>query len=259
MQLCSKDVIIQEVKEVSIMRSVFITGATKGIGYATAKKFLENGDFVFVNYCSDDVSAHVVEEEFQERFPNSFLFIKGDVSKESDVVRMSDIVQKKVEHLDVLVNNAGIAIDTTYEDKTVANFQKTLNVNLIGPFLVSKYFAPLMDVGSIINVSSTNGINTNYIESLDYDASKAGLISLTKNLSLQYAPRIRVNAVAPGWVLTPMNQNLDSEFIEEECKKTSLGRFAEPMEIANVIFFLANSEASFMTGSVVVVDGGYHG
>ena len=172
---------------------------------------------------------------------------------------MSDIVQKKVEHLDVLVNNAGIAIDTTYEDKTVANFQKTLNVNLIGPFLVSKYFAPLMEVGSIINVSSTNGINTNYIESLDYDASKAGLISLTKNLSLQYAPRIRVNAVAPGWVLTPMNQNLDSEFIEEECEKTSLGRFAEPMEIANVIFFLASSEASFMTGSVVVVDGGYHG
>ncbi len=96
-----------------------------------------------------------------------------------------------------------------------------------------------MEVGSIINVSSTNGINTNYIESLDYDASKAGLISLTKNLSLQYAPRIRVNAVAPGWVLTPMNQNLDSEFIEEECKKTSLGRFAEPMEIANVIFFFS--------------------
>ena len=132
------------------------------------------------------MGAHVVEEEFQERFPNSFLFIKGDVSKESDVVRMSDIVQKRVAHLDVLVNNAGIAIDTTYEDKTVANFQKTLNVNLIGPFLVSKYFAPLMEVGSIINVSSTNGINTNYIESLDYDASKAGLISLTKNLSLQY-------------------------------------------------------------------------
>ena len=241
------------------MRYVLVTGATKGIGYATAKKFLENGDFVFGNYCTDSENALYVEKEFQKQYPNRFSLLKGDVSKENDVIQMSDIVQKKVEHLDVIVNNAGIAIDTTFEDKTVSNFQKTLNVNLIGPFLVSKYFAPLMGAGSIINVSSTNGINTNYIESLDYDASKAGVISLTKNLSLQYAPKIRVNAVAPGWVLTPMNQNLDADFVAEECRKTSLGRFAEPSEIANVIFFLASSEASFMTGSIVVVDGGYHG
>lgn len=241
------------------MRYVFVTGATKGIGYATAKKFLENGDFVFVNYCMDDASAQMVEKEFQMQYPGRFYLLKGDVSQETDVIRMSDVVQKKVEHLDVIINNAGIAIDTTFEDKTVSNFQKILNVNLIGPFLVSKYMAPLMEAGSIINVSSTNGINTNYIESLDYDASKAGLISLTKNLSLQYAPKIRVNAVAPGWVLTPMNRNLDEKFMSEECKKTALGRFAEPSEIANVIFFLASGEASFMTSSIVVVDGGYHG
>lgn len=241
------------------MRYIFVTGSTKGIGYATTKKFLENGDFVFGNYCTDDATARYVEKEFQKQYSNRFSLLKGDVSQENDVIQMSAIVQKKVEHLDVIINNAGIAIDTTFEDKTVSNFQKTLNVNLIGPFLVSKYMAPLMEAGSIINVSSTNGINTNYIESLDYDASKAGLISLTKNLSLQYAPKIRVNAVAPGWVLTPMNQNLDAEFMNEECKKTALGRFAEPSEIANVIFFLASGEASFMTGSIVVVDGGYHG
>ena len=173
---------------------------------------------------------------------------------------MVEEVIEEFHHIDVLVNNAGIAIDTIFEDKTVNNFLKTLEVNLIGTFLVSKYVGKYMlenKKGSIINVSSTNGIDTIYPESLDYDASKAGVISLTKNLALEYAPYIRVNSVAPGWVVTDMNQDLSHEFIENEEEHILLKRFADPIEIAKVVLFLAGNDASYINGEVIRVDGGF--
>ena len=110
--------------------------------------------------------------------------------------------------------------------------------------------------GVIINVSSNTGLDQNYVEGLDYDASKAGVISLTKNLAKEYAPYIRVNTVAPGWVLTDMNKELDHDFIKKEELKILLGRFADPMEIAKVIYFLSTEDASYINGSIIRVDGG---
>ena len=110
--------------------------------------------------------------------------------------------------------------------------------------------------GCIINISSTNGIDTNYPYSLDYDASKAGVISLTKNLAKELAPNIRVNAIAPGWVNTDMNKNLTDNFIKEEQEKILLNRFAEDYEIAKVIYFLSTEDASYINGSIIRVDGG---
>ena len=164
-------------------------------------------------------------------------------------------------YIDCLVNNAGIAIDTIFEDKTKENFIKILNTNLIGPFLVSKEVGKYMlerKQGSIINISSTNGIDTIYPESIDYDASKAALISLTKNLAIEYAPYIRVNTVAPGWTLTDMNKNLDDEYVKEECESILLKRFADPSEIAKVVVFLASSDASYINSEVIRVDGGWY-
>lgn len=232
---------------------VLVTGSSRGIGRATILKYAKEGYDVVINYNSDLEGALEVERLAKE-FGVNALVIKCDISNEQEVIDMIDKVKEVFGRIDVLVNNAGIAIDTTFEDKTVDNFRKTLDVNLIGTFLVSKYTAKIMDEGVIINISSTNGLDTTYPESLDYDASKAGVISLTHNLATKYAPNIRVNAICPGWVNTDMNKELDTEFIKEETKKIKLGRFAEPEEIAEAIYNISIS--SYINDSIIRVDGG---
>ena len=238
---------------------VLITGGSRGIGKATATLYAKNGYNVVINYVNDEISAEALKKELEDNYNVKVLTIKCDVSNEVEVRNMVEEVINRFSKIDVLVNNAGIAIDTIFDDKNKENFMKILEVNLIGTFLVSKEVGKYMrnlKNGSIINISSTNGIDTIYPESLDYDASKAGVISLTKNLAKEYAPFIRVNTVAPGWVMTDMNKNLDSDFVLKEENKILLGRFADPSEIAKVIYFLSTDNASYINGSVIRVDGG---
>ena len=240
-------------------KTVLITGASRGIGASTAIVFAQNGYNVIINYNNSKEDAVRLSHKLINEYNIETLLIKCDVSNEEEVKNMVDAVKEKFGTIDVLVNNAGIAIDTIFEDKTVDNFRKTLDINLIGTFLVSKYVGEVMlknKSGNIVNVSSTNGIDSYYKESLDYDASKAGVISLTYNLAKAYAPYIRVNTVAPGWINTDMNKELDEEFKNSEIKKTLLGRFADPVEIANVIYFLASEKASYINSSVIKIDGG---
>lgn len=241
-------------------KTVLITGGSRGLGRACALKFAQLDYNIIINYNNSLKEAVSLEAYLKENYNISVLLVKADISKEDEVINMVNVIKNSFQKIDCLVNNAGIAIDTLFEDKTVQNFRKIIDVNLIGTFLVSKYIGSLMfkeKSGTIINVSSTNAIDTYYPYSLDYDASKAGVISLTHNLARQFAPYIRVNCVAPGWINTEMNKELDKEFIEEENKKILLGRFSEPSEIANVIAFLASHEASYINGSVIRVDGGY--
>ena len=240
---------------------VWVTGSSSGIGEATIKEFASLGADVVIHYYQHKEQAESIEKFIQSHYQVETLLVQGDVANEEDVKRMVEEVLNKFGQIDVLVNNAGIAIDTMFEDKTVDNFRRTLDVNLIGTFLMGKYIGKIMfnqKTGRIINISSTNGIDTVYPESIDYDASKAGVLSLTKNLAIQYAPYVLVNILAPGWVNTPMNQELDSEMIEAEEKKILLGRFASPEEIAHVVVFLASDKASYINASVLRVDGGFY-
>lgn len=237
-------------------KTVIITGASRGIGASTAICFAKHNYNVVITYKNSKKEAENIKQEL-EKYNVEVLAIKCDLENESEIKNLIDITIKHFKKIDVLVNNAGIAIDTTFEDKTKSNFLKILDVNLVAPFLLSKYASKYIQEGSIINVSSTNGIDTFYPESLDYDASKAGLISLTKNLSKQLAPHIRVNAVAPGWTNTDMNKDLDQEFKKQEIEKIFLKRFAEPEEIAKVIYFLASEDASYINGEIIRIDGGY--
>lgn len=239
---------------------VVITGASRGIGAATAKLFASHNCNVVIGYCHEKELAKQVEKEIKEKNAVETMIVEVDISNEESVKSMVDLVIHRFSHIDILVNNAGIAIDTLYQDKTVENFRKTIDINLVGTFLVSKYVGNHMyqnKKGSIINLTSTNGIHQYFPMSLDYDASKAAIISLTHNLSVQYAPYIRVNAVAPGWVATENEiKQLDKEYIELEEQNIFIHRFAEPIEIAKVIYFLASSDASYINNEVITVDGG---
>ena len=238
---------------------VLITGASKGIGRSTAIEFAKNGYNIILNYNNSIDEAKELKILLEEKYKIECLDIKADITIEEEIDNMINKAIEKFNHIDVLVNNAAIAIDTTFEDKTKENFQKILDTNLIGTFLVSKKVAKYMkekEKGCIINISSTNGIDTYYPYGLDYDASKAGVISLTKNLAVELAPNIRVNTIAPGWVNTEMSKDLSEEFRKEECNKILLNRFAEDYEIAKVIYFLSTEDASYINGSIIRVDGG---
>lgn len=232
-------------------RVVLVTGASRGLGASIAKLFLENKDIVYVNYNHSKKEALDLCANYKKAIP-----IKCDVSNEIEVQDMIERIKKEKGKLDIIINNAGIALDSEVEVKSKETFRKVLDVNLIGTFLVCKYGSKLIEKGSIINISSTNGIDTYYPYGLDYDASKAGIISLTKNLATLYAPNIRVNTIAPGWINTEMNKELDEEYIKKECENILLNRFAEPKEVAKVVFFLASEDASYINSSVIRVDGG---
>lgn len=241
-----------------MQRVALITGASKGIGRETAILLASKGIDIIIHYNSSYNNALEVNE-IAKQYGVQTLLVKADLNKEEEINEMVNTCFNTFGKIDYLVNNAAIALDTIYEDKTKENFIKTMNVNLIGPFILTRLVADKMyenKFGRIVNISSTNGLDTYYSESLDYDASKAGLISLTHNLSKHYAPYININAVCPGWVNTEMNKNLDSEFIKEECEKIYLKRFAEPKEIAQLVAFLLSDEASYINNSIIRIDGG---
>lgn len=238
-------------------KTVLVTGSSRGLGAAIIEYFAKHGYNVIINYLNSYEEACKLQEKVKNLYNVKTLVIKADISNEDDVKNMLKISLDTFEKIDCLVNNAGIAIDSTLEDKTVSNFKKILDVNLIGTFLMCKYFGQEMikqQKGNIINISSNTGIDAFYPYGMDYDASKSGVISLTHNFALQYAPYIRVNSVAPGWINTDMNKEMDKEYIEEECKKILLDRFAEPTEIAEAVYFVANS--TYLNDSIIKIDGG---
>lgn len=236
-----------------------ITGASRGIGKATAKRFAKAGYNVVLNYCNTGARAmEQLATEITEEYQVKTLAVKADVGDELAVQQMVAQVIKDFGKVDALVNNAGIVYDRSFDEITPTEFMEVLRTNALGAFVVSREIARHMPKGSaIVNVSSTNGTKTISPECLDYNISKVGLQSLTRDLAFQFKPNIRVNAVAIGWADTEMNKDLPADYIKSENNRIYLGRFARPEEIANAIYFLASSESSYINGEILTIDGGY--
>lgn len=245
-----------------IMKKVaFITGGARGIGKAISERFAKEGYNLIINYKENDIRAKEIKKQLEEKFEIEVMIIKTDLSKEESINNMIDEIYKKYSKIDVLVNNAGVVIDKEFTERSVDDWKETLSVNLIAPFVLTKLIGKKMykeKSGVIINISSTNGLNTYYPSSVDYDASKSGLISLTYDSAVEFAPYVRVNCIAPGWVNTEMNKDLEENFKKEESERILVKRFGEPREIANVVYFLASKEASFINSEVIKVDGGWY-
>lgn len=239
--------------------NVLVTGSSRGLGRSIILEYAKNGNNVIINYNNSEKEALELKKYVETNYKIKALAIKCDISKESEIDSMIEKIYQEFGYLDILVNNASIALDQDFELKTKEDFMKTLEINLLGTYLVSKKIGLKMldrKTGNIINISSTNGIDTTYPESIDYDASKAGIISLTHNLANYFSPYIRVNCVCPGWINTDMNKDLDEDFIKEEANKILLSRFSEPSEIANLVYFLGTDKASYINDSIIRIDGG---
>lgn len=242
---------------------VLITGAARGIGKKIAESFLKDGYRVVINYNSSESRAKEFDKELSSGKKYDYMFVKADVSNEQEVKNMIDSVIKNYGRIDVLVNNSAVTNDSMFQEKTAESFRKVLETNLIGAFNVSKLVGNIMYTqkeGKIINISSTNGINTYYPMCLEYDASKAGLISLTHNLAIQFAPYVNVNAVAPGFIATESEiEGMDDDIIKMESDKVFLKRPGTEQDVANLVKFLASDESNYINNEVIRIDGGLYG
>ncbi len=235
-------------------KTVLVTGGASGIGAATAARFLEEGARVCVLDCDAHAGGKLMKE-----LPHLSGSLVCDVAQHEQVqATFSDAVQL-MGGVDVLINNAGISVRHPFLEITPDEWARVLAVNLTGNFYVAQTAARHMvqrGGGVILNTASTNGI-MGYPFYADYNATKAGVIELTRSLALELAPAVRVNAVAPGYVLTPMQRaEYTDQMIEEVSRKIPLKRHARPEEVAAVFAFLASDDAAYITGHVFTLDGG---
>ena len=239
-------------------RVVLVTGGSRGIGKETAKVYAENGYDVAINYVSDKTDVEGIKKEFQDMGVKC-LMVKADVSNEEDVNNMVEKVISEFGKIDVLVNNAGITKDTLLMRMSKDDFDKVIDINLKGTFLVTKAVTKYMMKkrnGSIINLASVVGVVGNSGQS-NYSASKAGIIGFTKSVAKELASRnIRANAVAPGFIETDMTNVLKDDVKENIGNQIPLKRMGTAKEVAEVIYFLGTEKSSYITGQVINIDGG---
>lgn len=242
---------------------VLVTGGAQGIGKAIVLELAKNHYDVVINYLTSNKAAALLEEEIKKNYDVRVMTVQADVSKEEEVDAMISLIEEKWGGVDILINNAAVDLSNLFYLKTADEFRKTLDVNVVGAFNCSKrVYRHMLDqeYGRIINISSTNGINTYYPMCIDYDASKAALISLTHNLAFEYGPYINVNAIAPGFIGTDNElDGYDEEFLKEEEEKIMVNRYGKPEEVAYLVKFLISDEANFINNTIIRIDGGQKG
>ncbi len=244
-----------------IMNKVaLITGSSRGMGEAEAYEFASRGYDIVIHYVNSRERAEKIKNSIIEKYNVKAIAVKADLSVESEVRLLARTVLEEFGKADVLINNAGMALYSDFDSKTVEGFDKSMRINFYAPFILTQIIGREMmknKYGKIINIATVDVMTTYNAESAEYDASKAALINLTKTASLEFQPYVNVNCVCPGWVATDMNKNLPRELIDYQASKTCKGRMAEPSEIAKLVAFLASDDAEFIDGEVIKIDGGY--
>lgn len=241
-------------------KKALVTGASRGIGEAIAKTLASKGADVVVNYHSSDEKASETAQSLEIDGEESWVY-PADVSDFEDVKRMKKSIEKNFGKIDILVNNAGINRDTLFKKMGLDKWDSVLQVNLGGVFNCTKQFIEHVkesDNGRIINISSIVGEMGN-VGQVNYASSKAGVIGFTKSLARELArDNVTVNAVAPGFIETEMIKNIPDKVKDKILDQIPMSRFGKPEEIADVVAFLSSPMASYITGSVIDVNGGHY-
>ena len=239
-------------------RTCLVTGASRGIGRGIATELGEQGANVIVNYRSSEAEAHEVKEEINEG-PGEAVLAQADVAEYEEVESMYDAVSEEFGGVDVLVNNAGITVDTKFEEMTREDWDRVMEVNLGGVFNCTKVcFDDIRsaDEGRLINISSVVGQQGNYGQA-NYATTKSGLFGFTRTIALEIASEgSTANCVAPGFVDTGMLETVPGRVKEKIRRRIPLGRFARPEDVAGIVSFLAGEDSSYMTGQILAVNGG---
>lgn len=236
------------------MANILVTGGSRGIGAAIAKKFAEQGDTVYITYCKSKEAAQALEQQY------GIHPIFADFREDFGALKVGKAIAEQIGTIDTLVNNAAVSVVDVFQCVSEEDCTALYRVNLFGTVNMTRAILPTMlqqHAGNIINITSVWG-QTGASCEVDYSVTKGGIIAFTKALAKEVAPSgIRVNAVAPGVIDTEMNAHLSEEDRQELAEETPLQRIGKPEEIADAVLFLASERAAFITGQILPVNGGF--
>lgn len=241
-------------------KTVLVTGGNTGIGQKTSELFGMQGANVIVNYLENPQDAEGTKKAIESNHGKA-LICEADISDLTQVKKMFQVITKEFGSLDVLINNAAVNLPNSLFEITIEDWKKVFEVNLLGTFLCAREAAKMMleaGQGVIVNIGSTRSLpQCARPTNIDYSASKAAVVNLTSSLAKELAPKIRVNAVSPGYTATRMQMQRSAEYRRRAAQKTPLGKMADQEDIAEAVLFLASDKAKHITGQNLLVDGGY--
>ena len=231
-----------------------ITSCAKGIGKELALIFAKNNYDVVITYNTSKEKAYELSKHIRNNYNVNTSVIKCNLKKETDILKLKEKLKEKYNHIDVLINNAALSLDNSIEEKTKKEFMDVLEVNVVGTFLITKYLLDYMDKGIVVNISSTDSIDTYNSLNVDYSASKAAINILTKTFALSYS-NIKFISVLPNWTNTESIKEMNQDYLKEELKRIGQKKLEDPKEVASSIFNLIN-DRKIKSGEAIRIDGG---
>lgn len=216
------------------MKTILVTGSAQGLGANIIEKFAKNGYNVIITYKSSKDKAIVLEDKIR-KYNLNVISVKCDITKISDIRNLIKVVKSRFNNIEVLVNNASLSLDSSFENKSKEEFMKVLETNIYGTFLITRELIKNYKVEKVINISSTDSIDTYSDLNIDYSLSKCGINFMTKFFSKKYKD-IKFYNILPNWINTETIQNMNSEYLESELRRVNQSKLIEPEYISNIIY-----------------------
>lgn len=221
------------------MKTILVTGSAQGLGANIIEKFAKNGYNVLITYKSSKNKAIILEDKIR-KYNLNVMSVKCDITKISDIRNLIKVVKSRFNNIEVLVNNASLSLDSSFENKSKEEFMKVLETNIYGTFLITRELIKKYKVEKVINISSTDSIDTYSDLNIDYSLSKCGINFMTKFFSKKYKD-IKFYNILPNWINTETIQNMNSEYLESELRRVNQTKLIEPEYISNIIYEMATT------------------